>query len=588
MSAENNAGGAERWTDTELAAACLAVAGHALGGLRLRARPGPVRDLWIEQFRALLSRDTPWRKIPAHCSEARLMGGLDLTATLRTGKPIAEEGILGAAHRGMVVLPMAERAPAFLQSALCRVLDEPVLRVQRDGLALEQRCEVAVLMLDEGIDEEAPGEALLDRIGLSVGLDAVSIRDTDAFQITSADIETARDRFLTVSVSEQQLLSISRATQALGIDSPRIWVLASRCVRVLAALDGCTEVCSGHLDALLRLVLLPRATQLPSPPESPQEVEPPPPPPASDSGETDDRERTSPSEDDLSEERLIEAAEALLPDDVLARLAAERIRRQRQTAAGKSGVLHKAKLRGRPCGSVIGLPRGGSRLDLLATLRTAAPWQRLRPPPIGGAQLRLTPQDFRIRRYKQRSPSVTLFVVDASGSSALYRLAEAKGAVELLLADCYVRRDEVALVAFKGHSADLVLPPTRSLVRAKKSLAALPGGGGTPLAAAIELSGRTLEQLERRGCSPVYVLLTDGRANISRDGATGRTAATEDAHNAAHAFRLITQARGMVIDTSPRPHRTAAELAEALSAEYLPLPNADARKLQNAVKAATA
>ena len=31
----------------------------------------------------------------------------------------------------------------------------------------------------------------------------------------------------------------------------------------------------------------------------------------------------------------------------------------------------------------------------------------------------------------------------------------------------------------------MLLPPTRSLVRAKRSLAALPGGGGTPLAAGI-------------------------------------------------------------------------------------------------------
>ena len=94
--------------------------------------------------------------------------------------------------------------------------------------------------------------------------------------------------------------------------------------------------------------------------------------------------------------------------------------------------------------------------------------------------------DFRMTRFQQRTRTTTIFVVDASGSSALNRLAEAKGAVELLLADCYVRRDQVALLAFRGKEAELLLPPTRSLVRAKRSLAGLPGGGGTPLAAGID------------------------------------------------------------------------------------------------------
>ncbi len=235
-------------------------------------------------------------------------------------------------------------------------------------------------------------------------------------------------------------------------------------------------------------------------------------------------------------------------------------------------------------GSLPGDPRSGARMDLMATLRTAAPWQRLRGPSSGGARVSVKPDDFRVVRFRQRTQTVTVFVVDASGSSALYRLAEAKGAVELLLADCYVRRDEVALIAFRGDQAELLLPPTRSLVRAKRSLSALPGGGGTPLGAAIDATASLLEQLERRGVTPAYVMLTDGRANVCRDGKTGREAATEEAMNAAAMLRARSGAPGMVIDTSPRPHRSADRLAKALGARYLPLPNADAAQLQAAVR----
>jgi magnesium chelatase subunit D len=111
--------------------------------------------------------------------------------------------------------------------------------------------------------------------------------------------------------------------------------------------------------------------------------------------------------------------------------------------------------------------------------------------------------DFRVQRLRERRETTTVFVVDASGSAALHRLAEAKGAIELLLAECYVRRDRVALIAFRGRpgaaGAELLLPPTRSLVRAKRSLADLPGGGGTPLAHGLDAARALAEDVSRRG-----------------------------------------------------------------------------------------
>ena len=99
--------------------------------------------------------------------------------------------------------------------------------------------------------------------------------------------------------------------------------------------------------------------------------------------------------------------------------------------------------------------------------------------------LELRADDIRLKQAQERSDRLLIFTVDASGSSALARLAEAKGAVELLLAQAYARRDHVALVAFRGAGAEVLLPPTRSLVQTKRRLAGLPGGGGTPLASGL-------------------------------------------------------------------------------------------------------
>jgi magnesium chelatase subunit D len=142
----------------------------------------------------------------------------------------------------------------------------------------------------------------------------------------------------------------------------------------------------------------------------------------------------------------------------------------------------------------------------------------------------------------------------------------------------------VAVIAFRGRSAELLLAPTRSLVRAKRSLASLPGGGGTPLASGLEAALRLAEQVRRGGAAPIIVLLTDGRANIARDGEPGRARAEEDAL----AMARLLRAGGftsMVVDTSPQPAAAAKRLAQAMAAQYRALPYAGAQALSAAVRA---
>jgi magnesium chelatase subunit D len=320
----------------------------------------------------------------------------------------------------------------------------------------------------------------------------------------------------------------------------------------------------------------------------------PPEQPPSDPQDRADDETDQPLPDGPLEERVLEAAQAAIPPGLLALLMAGFMPRRAQAAGGRSGAARSSPRRGTPAGTRRGDPRAGARLNVVETLRAAAPWQPLRRAERArtgsaraAARVEVRHDDFRIKRFKQRSQTTTLFAVDASGSSALHRLAEAKGAVELLLAECYVRRDEVALIAFRGQGADLMLPPTRSLVRAKRSLAALPGGGGTPLAAGIDALLLLASAERRRGHTPVAVLLTDGRGNIARDGATGRAAGEADALTAARGFRLAGLS-AVLIDTSPRPQPAAAQLAEAMGARYLALPHADARAVSAAVRVATA
>jgi magnesium chelatase subunit D len=95
-----------------------------------------------------------------------------------------------------------------------------------------------------------------------------------------------------------------------------------------------------------------------------------------------------------------------------------------------------------------------------------------------------------------------------------------------------------------------------------------------------------LAESERRaGKQPLLVLLTDGGANIGRDGKPGRAAAGADALAAAKRCGAQKFA-ALLVDTSPRKNPAAASLATAMGARYLPLPYADSARLTAAVQGA--
>ncbi|MFN3972686.1 MAG: VWA domain-containing protein, partial [Gemmobacter sp.] len=251
-----------------------------------------------------------------------------------------------------------------------------------------------------------------------------------------------------------------------------------------------------------------------------------------------------------------------------------------------TGARHKGNRRGRPLPPRAGHPDGQSRLDPVATLRAAAPWQTIRrrlTPDRSGVLIRR--EDFRLRRFQENSDRVLIFAVDASGSAAFARLAEAKGAVEILLAQAYARRDHVALVSFRGAVAEVMLPPTRSLVQTKRRLAGLPGGGGTPLAAGLRAAADLARLAQGRGMTPTIAVLTDGRANVALDGRGDRPLAMAEAAQMARALRAM-GLPAVVIDTAMRPQPDLRGLAEAMGATYLALPRADARAMGRALSAA--
>ena len=573
-------------SDALLAAALFAVDPVGTGGIAVRGRWGPVRDEWLAALAALMPERTPVRRVPSGITDDRLLGGLDLAATLQARRPVIERGLLAEADGGVILLPMAERLSPTAVARLTAVLDTREVVVERDGISVRHATRLGVVAFDEGIgeDERLP-PSLVDRLAFAIDLTDGDIEDA---AWTRADVENARAALAGVEADERTATALCEAALALGIDSIRAPLRALGTARAHAALRGATSVDDRDAAIAARLVLAPRATRLPAeeaPPEPPEPPEPPPPPERSDAPEPPEEQRSEEPEPSVPlADLVLEAVRASIPPDLLASLRgpATPVARSASTA-GRAGRPKRDAVRGRQVGTRSGRPDGRAPLNVLATLRAAAPWQGLRG---GAGRLEIRADDFRLTRFRQRTASTTIFVVDASGSAALSRLAEAKGAVELLLADCYVRRDEVALIAFRGQSAEIVVPPTRSLVRAKRCLAGLPGGGATPLAAAISLADETARAVVRRGNSAVVVFLTDGKANMMRSGKADSAGAERESAAAARMFRAG-GTTAVVVDTSPRPRPHSAQLARDMGARYLPLPYAGSHELSGAIQAST-
>jgi magnesium chelatase subunit D len=627
--------GLETWNDAMTSLQLLQIDSHGWGGIWLRAPFGPVRELWL---RHLSETELNTVKLPGNIDIERLLGGIDLSRTLQSGLLQMQTGLLQQADLGLVCISMAERFPTALIAPMTQAMDTqslPPLKINNTESSV--RTQFGVVALDESMADDPPmSPALQERLGLWFDLQDIAPSDvSDVSLNTRKDdnaldvmgIQIAPDALARMKQSlphiqwtDEQVLAVCSTAQGLGIDSLRVPTLALRVACCHAALHARSHIADDDLAFAARRVLAPRATQLPAPAENASDTEPQnssdssaepdqaqeqssnslepteTPNPSESAKDEEDTSSTDTSVEDTNtqdeapsdlpssenlQEMMIAAALASLPPDVLEGLLTKPGRNLGNTS-GRSGQFRSGMQRGRPLPPRTGRPGGHARLHILSTLRAAAPKQRLRGNTQQG-RVAIRSEDFHVHRYQQHSASCLILALDASGSAALQRLAEAKGAVELLLQQSYARRDSVCIVSFKGAKAQLLLPMTRSLVRAKRAMMGLPGGGGTPLALALKMACEQATQLQRQGVTPILVVLSDGRANVNLQGLGGRAQAQADAQQWAAQWRQ-TGHRCLWIDTSLQPDTQVQNMAQTMGGSYLPMPQVQAQRMASAME----
>jgi magnesium chelatase subunit D len=537
-------------------------------GCAYRCDPDDHQDLCAEcQAKQLADHKLPRQKmrvavveLPLGATEDRVCGSIDIERALRDAKKTFEPGLLARANRGFLYIDEVNLLEDHLVDLLLDVAVTGRNRVERESVSVEHPARF--VLIGSGNPEE--GELrpqLLDRFGLQVEVTTENDPEQRVEIVERRELfETERDLFLSQCEKDQQQLrkkivraqnsfasvkierrllrKIAELCTELKLDGHRGELTITRTSRALAAFENRKQVTEAEVKRVAAMSLRHRLRREPFAETAsagrieqaldkvfnqPQRKG------AGDDGGHSGNGRKALRGDhgSLNDEGLSKSRSAS-PKGNLGK-DSNRVFQISQTQENRSEMEFKPEHEHHQRSSSK-LARSNRRQSRSKTVLNSQRGRYARATEVQSDGFRvaldatLRAGDLRYKQFSRKEGALYILAIDTSGSMAPRRINRAREVALGLLRQSYIKRDSVAIVVFRGTSATVVLPPSRSMLRAKRALDSLAVGGGTPLSAGVLCSIELAKRAQSKHGRAVVLLFTDGRANVSlRAARTGST-----------------------------------------------------------------
>jgi magnesium chelatase subunit D len=443
-------------------------------------------------------------ELPVSATEDMVIGTIDIKKVLEEGEKKLEPGILARANRNILYIDEVNLLDDHIVNILLDCAAMGVNIVEREGISLYHPSRF-ILIGTMNPEEGDLRPQILDRFGLCVDVRALDSKDDrlqimkyrrefdidpwafeEKFRLEQEKLQNkiieAQGLLEKVKIPHKMLETIVEIIIGLGIRTHRADIVMEKTSKVLAALDGRTEVVEDDIKEAAILALKHRMKQLPF--QNEEEIN-------SQTIENiinSDKEGQSPEEVfDFEKNRIIR--KDITKKDAFSAIAGK----NNAKVIGDRGKYIKAKKSSKP-----------KNIAIDATIRNAI---------TENGKIKVLPENILEKVRISKGDALYIILIDSSSSMRMEKkIRFAKTLSWMLLKQSYEKKNKIALLAFRGDEAEVLAYPTSDVKRVEDSLSNLPTGGKTPLTPAIF---KAIEMVgKEKKVTPTIIVISDGRCNV--------------------------------------------------------------------------